>query len=326
MGTAPSKLVSIITPAYNSAACVAETIACVLAQTYADWEWIVVDDASSDRTPQLIQAAADADSRIRLIRLEHNTGRAACGRNIGMAQARGEFFAFLDADDLWEPSKLQVQVDYLRDHADVDGVCTWYDLFGYEPAVRSTLRIMNPNLLVTRRDFLVGLPMQTSTVLFRRACYDKVGPMDEDPRLVIGEDHEFFARLIMNGTLHRIREVLTHYRLSPPHGSLSAIHLLPTGVKSLNVIEIFRERGWITPAEIRFMLSRNYYSQAADNLMIHHAPFRRLLVRSILAGRPPAKALIMFALCFLPAFILRPLLGSLQRLRRQATQASERAG
>ena len=100
MSAAP--LVSVITAAYNAEAFIGETIASVKAQSLTDWELLVADDASADRTATIVAAAAAEDPRIRLLRLEKNGG-VARARNAALAAARGRFIAFLDRDDLWLP-------------------------------------------------------------------------------------------------------------------------------------------------------------------------------------------------------------------------------
>jgi len=105
----PKPTVSIITPVHNSAAFLEACLDSVQAQTRDDWELILVDDASSDNSPALIQARADADARIRPVYLKHNQG-AGAARNIAIEQARGRYIAFLDSDDLWEADKLERQI------------------------------------------------------------------------------------------------------------------------------------------------------------------------------------------------------------------------
>lgn len=109
---APTPLVSIITPTYNAVDYVSATIASVGAQEFQDWEHIIVDDASSDDTVASLREHAARDARIKVIALEHNGG-AAVARNAAIDAARGRFIAFLDADDLWLPNKLAVQIDYM---------------------------------------------------------------------------------------------------------------------------------------------------------------------------------------------------------------------
>ena len=106
-------LVSIITPAYNSEKYIAETIESVLAQTYPNWEMLIVNDCSIDNTAKIVQSYADKDKRIKLINLTKNSG-AAIARNIAMQNAKGRYIAFLDSDDLWKKEKLQKQLKFMQ--------------------------------------------------------------------------------------------------------------------------------------------------------------------------------------------------------------------
>jgi teichuronic acid biosynthesis glycosyltransferase TuaG len=103
--------VSVVMPAYNAEATIASAMASVRDQTDAGWELIVVDDGSTDRTAEIAAAAAAADKRIRLIR-QRNQGVAAA-RNAAIEAATGRYLAFLDADDLWLPSKLERQLRFM---------------------------------------------------------------------------------------------------------------------------------------------------------------------------------------------------------------------
>lgn len=104
-------LVSIITPSYNTARFITETINCVLAQTYANWEMIIVDDCSTDDTDAVV--AGFTDPRIRYLKNEKNSG-AAVSRNRALREAKGKWIAFLDSDDLWEPTKLEKQIGFME--------------------------------------------------------------------------------------------------------------------------------------------------------------------------------------------------------------------
>lgn len=106
-------LVSIIMPSYNTANFISESIRSVIAQTYTDWELIIVDDCSTDRTDEVV--ASFRDSRIRYFKNEKNSG-AALTRNRALREARGEWIAFLDSDDLWEPEKLERQIAFMNGH------------------------------------------------------------------------------------------------------------------------------------------------------------------------------------------------------------------
>ena len=110
-----SPLVSVIMPAYNSATFISEAIQSVLAQTHANLELLIIDDASSDNTIEIIKAFQRKDSRIKLFKNTSNQG-AGITRNTGIKEAKGAFTAFLDADDLWLPEKLNVQLEFMAMH------------------------------------------------------------------------------------------------------------------------------------------------------------------------------------------------------------------
>ena len=109
----PSGLVSVIMAAYNAEPYIRETMSSVLEQTYKNWELIVVDDCSSDATYRILQEYAGTDTRVRLMRNERNQGCAA-SRNRAIDASRGFYIAFLDSDDLWEPQKLQRQLEFMQ--------------------------------------------------------------------------------------------------------------------------------------------------------------------------------------------------------------------
>lgn len=105
-------VVSIITPLYNCASFLDKTVQSVLAQTFHDWELIMVDDCSTDDSLKIAQAYAAQDKRINVIKLEQNSG-AAIARNTAIKAATGRFIAFLDSDDLWHPEKLNLQINFM---------------------------------------------------------------------------------------------------------------------------------------------------------------------------------------------------------------------
>ncbi|MFG6119271.1 glycosyltransferase family 2 protein [Thalassobacillus sp. B23F22_16] len=107
-------LVSVITPAYNAERFIGETIQSVIDQTFTDWEMVIVDDRSQDRTIEIVEKYQKKDSRIRLIVLEENSG-SAVARNTAIREARGRYLAFLDSDDLWLPEKLECQLKFMQE-------------------------------------------------------------------------------------------------------------------------------------------------------------------------------------------------------------------
>lgn len=105
-------LVSVITPVYNAKKYIEYTIDSVIKQTFTDWEYILIDDCSSDLSSDFITDKYKNDNRIKVIQLESNSG-AGVARNAGLAEAKGNIIAFLDSDDLWEPNKLELQVNFM---------------------------------------------------------------------------------------------------------------------------------------------------------------------------------------------------------------------
>ena len=104
--------VSIITPSWNSEGYIKDTVQSVQNQTYKNWEMIIVDDCSTDRTVEIVENIAKTDSRVKILRQENNLG-AGAARTRGMQSASGRFIAYLDADDIWKPEKLEKQVDFM---------------------------------------------------------------------------------------------------------------------------------------------------------------------------------------------------------------------
>lgn len=110
-----NNLVSIITPAYNAEKYISYTIESVISQTYKNWEMIIVDDCSVDRTKNIIKEYSARDNRIKYIFLDENKG-VSNARNTAISHARGRYIAFLDSDDLWYPDKLTIQISYMEEN------------------------------------------------------------------------------------------------------------------------------------------------------------------------------------------------------------------
>ncbi len=108
-------MVSVITPTFNSEQFIAKTITSIVEQTYQHWELIIVDDASTDKTRTIIEAFAKKDNRITLITHAQNQG-AGIARNTAVKNAKGDYIAFLDADDLWRPNKLEIQLQFMKEN------------------------------------------------------------------------------------------------------------------------------------------------------------------------------------------------------------------
>lgn len=156
-------MVSIVVPVYNASAFIRQTIEMVQRQTYTDWELILVDDASKDDSVRVIEAYLEEkpDERICLIKKEKNEG-AALSRNCGIREAKGRFIAFLDADDVWLPHKLQIQMEFMKNKK-AGFVFSAYE-FGDEEAV-GTGKVVHVPERLTYQQALSRTVIFTTTVL-----------------------------------------------------------------------------------------------------------------------------------------------------------------
>ncbi|MEZ5665926.1 MAG: glycosyltransferase family 2 protein [Alphaproteobacteria bacterium] len=218
--------VTVVIPVFNGAATLGAALDSVLAQSFADFEAIVVDDASTDDLAAVL--AARPDPRLRLLRLEANRG-AGGARNAGIAEARGRLVAFLDADDFWHPDKLARQVPFLDGlPADAAVACTAFVLrraaTGVERIHRPAYRADQPALpmLAFGCDLSPG-----TTLLARREAFPAVGPFDERLRRL--EDWDWLLRYAARGAIGTLDAPLATVNVTgPPDGdlTLAALDLL----------------------------------------------------------------------------------------------------
>jgi glycosyltransferase involved in cell wall biosynthesis len=197
---------SVVIPAYNAAGTLPDSLASVFAQTFTDYEIIVVDDGSTDSTAQILESYGDD---LRVLR-KPNEGRPAAARNRGVAQARGEYIAFLDADDLWRPEKLARQVELLDASPEV-GLCftaaAIIDEGGRELGINRCPSYARGRVydLISTRNVMVG-----SSVMVRRSAIEQVGAFDEE--LTSIENWELWIRVAREWEVDFVDEPLTAYR------------------------------------------------------------------------------------------------------------------
>ena len=211
-------LVSVVIPAYNCARFIGEAIDSVLEQGHRELELLVVDDGSTDDTPEVV---ARYGSRVTLIR-QANAG-AAVARNTGMRAARGRYVAFLDADDVWLPGKLAAQIAHLERHHDVSLACTRWELLHPDASGRyvidpapSDRRPCAGHTAVTYADLLLDCHVWTSTVLMRRELIDQLGGFN--PALRRGQDYDYWLRASRVTPIHRLDASFARYRMGSGHG------------------------------------------------------------------------------------------------------------
>ncbi|MBD2017639.1 glycosyltransferase [Microcoleus sp. FACHB-53] len=181
--------ISVIVPAYNAERTILETITSVLNQTFSDFELIVINDGSTDKTLELLNTVED----LRLKIFSYENGGESVARNRGISLATGKFMAFLDADDLWTPDKLELQLAALQQHPEAGVVYSWAY---YMDEKGESLQVDQPiffegnvyaELLV--RDFIVS----GSNCMVRREAIESVGEFD--PALPCAADWDYWLRL-----------------------------------------------------------------------------------------------------------------------------------
>ncbi len=200
-------VVSVIMASYNGAALIARTLASLSAQTFSDFEAIIVDDCSYDNTRELIRA--HGDHRIRLIPLPANGGPVNA-RNIAVRHSRGRYVAALDQDDLCHPGRLAAQVAYLDRHSDVALLGTAVDILSEDGVCPSSAVPATTPLLI---DWLTGIenPLVWSTVMLRREVVQALDPFTR-PERVYAEDFDLYQRVRPFGSLARLDTPLVTYR------------------------------------------------------------------------------------------------------------------
>lgn len=213
--TASTPVVTVITPVYNGEPYLAETIASIQAQTFEDFEHIIVDDCSTDSTGQIAQEAIARDLRLSYLCAPANFGGPAGPRNLGIARARGRYIAFCDADDLWAHDKLERQVAVMQS-SDAEIVSTRIANFqdGETPPDPAASNLETRLTPITLRQMLVKNRIALSSVMISRAALDRVGPFDEAKDHVAVEDYDMWMRVLHSSDrpARRIDLPLVHYR------------------------------------------------------------------------------------------------------------------
>jgi glycosyltransferase involved in cell wall biosynthesis len=199
-------LVSVVIPAYNSAAYTVETVESVLAQTYRDLEVIVVDDGSTDSTRE---ALAPYVGRVQYIYKDN--GGACSARNEGIRHAKGEYLACLDCDDLWLPDKLECSLPVLEQDPEMGFVCTPCYIIGSSGEHLGETRYPfdrdNAYMNLLAENYVLA-----PTVVMRRSCLDHVGHFDES--IFIPADWDLWLRLACRFRVGYVERPLSKYRLA----------------------------------------------------------------------------------------------------------------
>lgn len=206
------ELVSIITPMYNSEQTVEQTIGSVLAQSYSNWEMVIVDDCSTDNSVKIVERIQRTESRIKLIRNETSLGPAGT-RNRAIECALGRFIAFLDSDDVWKENKLTVQIDYML-RKNVPFVCSAYQRVSSKGKL---FGMVQPPAQMTYSDLLKHNRIGCLTAVYDTKNLGKVYM----PEILKRQDLALWLRLVKKtNSVHCIQECLADYTIDTS-GSVS---------------------------------------------------------------------------------------------------------
>lgn len=248
------ELVSIIMPSYNTGKYIAESIKSVIAQTYTDWELIIVDDASTDNTDEVVKmftelaevnsAKAGISSKIRYLKNDHRSG-AAVSRNRALREVRGKWIAFLDSDDLWAPDKLEKQIAFMKKN----GYAFTYTCYGIIDEDGNPTGIF------------VGGPAHISKIGMFNYCWPGCLTVMYD-REVVGDiqiadikknnDYAMWFKVVHKSLCHLLPESLANYRKRG--GSISG-HSYLTLIKWH--YKLYREAEMLNPITSLWITGRN---------------------------------------------------------------------
>jgi glycosyltransferase involved in cell wall biosynthesis len=217
--------ISVVVPTYNRGYIISESIKSVLGQTYQDFELVIVDDGSKDNTHEVVSRFADP--RIRYTRHEHNRGCSAA-YNTGLREARGEFVAILDSDDIWKPERLAKAVNFLKRHPEADAVFTDMEKYDGSQFFPSHVRRWCPltvsilaerqwpkEVVFTQKEmylcFLQEFPLTLQSTMMRSEALKRVGYLNES--WISASDWDLMLRFSKQNRLGYIDEPLTVLRV-----------------------------------------------------------------------------------------------------------------
>ena len=327
------ELVSVIIPTYNRAYCIENAIWSALTQTHHDVEVVIVDDGSSDGTRELIAQRYASEKRVRYIYREN--GGVSAARNTGLREARGDFIALLDSDDVWKPWKLELQLACLRqmpqagmvwtdmEAVDPDGkvfdplfLRTMYSAYDWYPgdtlfkesfslpAISTPLpagagRLYAGNIF---SQMIMGNLVHTSTVLLRRERFEKVREFSEDLRYS-GEDYDFHLRTCREGVVAFAAVASIAYTRGMPDQLTGSAYTIFRARNFLKTIEPHilgsRDRIELPQHMIDFVLADAHYyigESALDIGELKEARRHLFLTLRHKAWQPRAAALLLLSL------------------------------
>ena len=207
-------MITVIIPTFNAAHYIKDTIQSVIDQTFKEWSMIIIDDHSTDDTWEIINQFCHTDSRIKAIQLKENFGRPAGPRNIGLSHAKTPWVAFLDADDIWHPQKLAIQLDFAKKNQ-YDLICSQMTDFTGEPPTPTLIQQENISCKkITFFDQLTKNRIPTSSVIIKKNVAIKFNGFKESPIFRAIEDYDLWLKKAAdNYRIGKCCTTLVYYRI-----------------------------------------------------------------------------------------------------------------
>lgn len=293
------KLVSVIIPTHNRADLIVETIKSIQDQSFKNIEIIVVDNGSTDNTCEVIKSVNY--SNIKYFKME-NSGGPAGPRNLGIREAKGDYIAFLDSDDLWLPDKLAKQVEILDNFSDIGLVYCNASYFGTDYYGNSTIVKKGYSGDVFEKLIEKNF-VPTLSVICRREVFKIVGLFDESKRIRAVEDYELWMRISKNFKFHYINQVLCKYRLHSQN--LLGDDKFYSSYKSFLAFSSVCNKIKLNKKQFSIGLSANYFYIAMAYLNLNNVElFKLFLKKSMKEKLTPLKLILLISAivfrCFLP--------------------------
>ena len=283
--------VSVIIPTYNSEKFLRRTVDSVLNQTFQDFELILVDDHSSDRTVSIIRDYQNNNAKIKGVFSDQNHGGPAQPKNIGIQAASGQYIAFLDHDDEWLPNKLAQQVEALNSlPAEFAMVACNIIIKNLETSREKKYDIYSKNSAGTQANLAAGnFIFTTSCILVRKKILEQVGGFDAT--LKFADDWDLWLRIITHSKLAVANDYLIIYyihsgnRMQSVNPKLEAAELTQILEKHRELFKKFRAEdriltriGSIYCVLGKIALGRSFYRQAINNNFYNYRPYLYLLL------------------------------------------------
>jgi teichuronic acid biosynthesis glycosyltransferase TuaG len=274
-------MVSVIMPAYNVEQYIQQSIQTVINQTYKNWELIIINDGSTDNTALIAEQYSTLDARIRLI--NQSNGKQASARNAGIEIVKGEYIAFLDSDDLWEPNKLEKQITYLTNYPEIDLVYTNGWVFDYDnlnelkPYFQMPLGICSSKKMYQLEYKHNYIPILS--VLVKKSIVDRVGLQEERLQFAGCEDWDYWIRMARNGaTFYGMKEKLFYYRR---HNSNMSANITKMKLAEINVLTKNYDDKYISKKDYENLMKEKIRNVVFDLIEDNKTNELRLIVSEV---------------------------------------------